>query len=331
MVKFLIIRLSSIGDIVLTTPVIRCLKTQLKEAEIHYLTKEQYTGILSSNPYVDRIWSYKNNMKELLLTLKAEKFDYIIDLHHNIRTFRIKNNLKVLSFSFDKLNFKKWLLVNFRINKLPNIHIVDRYLETLKLFDVTNDGNGLDYFFSGVSIEKKESLLSVLPDHYVALVIGAQHETKKAPPWKLAEICDKLDAPVLILGGKTDIVLAEKIMESVRLNRNVFNITGKFSLDESAIIVKNAEIVITHDTGLMHIAAAFKKKIISIWGNTIPEFGMYPYLPHPDSKIAEVNGLNCRPCSKIGHQTCPKKHFRCMVNQNSDEIVEWAKAMLNTK
>ena len=324
-VKFLVIRFSSIGDIVLTTPVIRCLKTQLKGAEIHYLTKEQYKGILVANPYIDRLWLYKNNMRELLQSLKSENFDYIIDLHHNIRTLRIKNSLKIVSFSFDKLNLQKWLIVNFKINRLPGVHIVDRYLDTLKLFDINNDGKGLDYF---LPIEDSY-VPDGIPGKYIALAIGAQHETKKAGPDLLADICDKIDFPVVILGGKEDSALAGAVSDRLRKNKKVFDFTGRISLNQSALLVKNAEMVITHDTGLMHIAAAFNKKIISLWGNTIPEFGMYPYLPDPESRIFEVKGLKCRPCSKIGHQKCPKKHFRCMKDQDSGKIAKWAKARLN--
>ena len=325
MVKFLIIRFSSIGDIVLTTPVIRCLKNQVDGAVIHYLTKEQYSGILMPNPHIDRLWLYKNNMRELILQLQNEKFDYIIDLHHNIRTQRIKNKLRTISFSFNKLNYLKWLLVNLKINKLPDIHIVDRYLNTLKVFDVKNDNKGLDYFIQKEKSDTIHPVLSEIPQKYIALVIGAQHETKKATSGKLAEICDKLNFPVVIIGGKDDCKLADAILSQINKNHNIWNTSGKLSLNQSALLVKNSLLVITHDTGLMHIAAAFKKKIISIWGNTIPEFGMYPYLPDPDSKIFEIKGLKCRPCSKIGYQSCPKTHFKCMKDQNSDEIAFWAK------
>jgi ADP-heptose:LPS heptosyltransferase len=311
-VKFLIIRFSSIGDIVLTTPVIRCLKKQVDGATVHYLTKELYSGLLETNPYIDRLWLYNDNMRELINQLKKEDFDYIIDLHHNIRTLRIKNKLRKTSFSFNKLNYKKWLLVNFKINKLPDIHIVDRYLNTLKFFKVQNDQKGLDYFLPEKKSELIDPVFASIPEKYIVMVIGAQHETKKATPEILAEICNQVHFPILIVGGKEDQSLAKLILKNILGKQLVIDTTGIFSINQAADLVKNAKLVITHDTGLMHIAAAFKKRIISIWGNTIPEFGMYPYLPDPDSKIFEVKGLKCRPCSKIGHQRCPKGHFKCM-------------------
>jgi len=204
---------------------------------------------------------------------------------------------------------------------LPQKHIVDRYMETLSLFDVQNDNKGLDYFLSEEDQKLSPEILRQIPERFITLAIGAQHFTKKAPPEKLAAICDKIHEPVVILGGTSD---ESEALEILRLSSHpaLINLCGKLSLNQSAFLVKRSELVITHDTGILHIAAAFKKRIISLWGNTIPEFGMYPYLPHPDSKIYEVKGLACRPCSKIGFQKCPKNHFRCMMDQDVEAISE---------
>jgi len=326
--KFLIIRFSSIGDIVLTTPVVRCLKNQVEGAEIHYLTKKQFSGVLSSNPYIDHLWLLEDKLSELNKLLAAENFDYIIDLHNNLRSLRVKLDLRKKAFSFNKINLKKWLIVNFKINILPNNHIVDRYLETLKFFNVKNDLKGLDYFLSVDNLDSIKKNLPNLPERYVAMVIGAQHETKKAKPESLADICNKIKIPIVILGGKDDKILAESIVTKILNPDRIVNAAGLLSLDQSALLVKNSELVITHDTGLMHIAAAFKKKIVSIWGNTIPEFGMYPYLSDSESRIFEVKNLKCRPCSKIGYQSCPKMHFKCMKNQNTTEIANYINSVI---
>ncbi len=332
MVKFLVIRFSSIGDIVLTTPVLRNLKQQVEGAEIHYLTKKQYATVVQANPYIDQVRVLDRNMPQLLEKLKYEHFDYIIDLHNNLRSRKVKQSLGMLAFSFKKLNWEKWLMVHFKINKLPDVHIVDRYMQTLSVFDVKNDGNGLDYF-----IPEGEEILKVdLPEEYrsgyIAFVIGAQHSTKKLPPEKIAEICGKLELPVILLGGPEDKAVAVTVVSKSRSFSDkskdlVYNSCGRFSINQSASLVKQASVVISHDTGLMHISAAFKKNLISIWGNTIPEFGMYPYLPNSDSKIFQVEGLKCRPCSKIGFSKCPKKHFDCMNKQDVDGIVELAKQL----
>ena len=157
--KILILRFSSIGDIVLTTPVPRTLKVQL-EAEVHYCTKAQYAGLLTNNPYVDRVHVLNDSLSELVQCLKAEQYHYVIDLHHNLRTFRIKRALRVKSFSFNKLNIEKWLMVNLKIDRLPNVHIVDRYMETVAPLGVKMDTLGLDYFIP----ERDEVERSWLPD-----------------------------------------------------------------------------------------------------------------------------------------------------------------------
>ncbi len=323
MVKFLIIRLSSIGDIVLTTPVVRNLKQQVQESEIHYLTKPQYVSILENNPNISKVHSYKPNDKEFLNELRNEVFDYVIDLHKNIRTHFFKNKLGILAFSFDKLNWEKWIMVNFKKNKLPDIHIVDRYLKSLAVFDVRNDQKGLDYF---VPIADEINLLSLpynLPYGYIAIAIGAQHFTKRIPNEKVIEICNNLQTPVILLGGKEDFENAQ-IIEAQVTTINVYNACGKYNLNQSASLVRQAKVVITGDTGLMHIAAAFKKRIISVWGNTIPEFGMSPYLADANSVIIQEKELSCRPCSKIGFKKCPQKHFKCMQNIDSKRVADFA-------
>lgn len=328
MVKFLIIRFSSIGDIVLTTPVIRCLKSQVEGAEVHFITKKAFASVLANNPYIDKLHILEESLNKTIRKLKEEQYDYIIDLHHNLRTLIIKNKLHILDFSFNKLNIEKWLMVNFKINKLPSVHIVDRYFETVKMFDVTNDQKGLDYFISPNDDIDIKLLPEPFQNGYVGLVIGAKHQTKKLPADKIISLINYMKLPVIILGGKEDIQEAEIIEKGT--NGLTYNACGKYNLGQSASLVKNAKIIIAHDTGLMHIAAAFKKIIISVWGNTIPEFGMYPYLPDSKSVIFEVKGLKCRPCSKIGYMKCPKKHFRCMTEQNEIEIASYTKQIWNS-
>lgn len=327
MVKFLVIRFSSIGDIVLTTPVVRCLKKQVEGAEVHYVTKKAFKPVLENNPNIDKLWLFDGDLKALARELSEESIDYIIDLHNNLRSNSLRRMLKIVSFPFHKINLEKWLIVNFNINRLPDKHIVDRYMETTKLFDVKNDGEGLDYFLSDKDRELPAEIQEVLPLKYVSLVIGAQHYTKKAPPEKLAEVCDRIKSPVILLGGPDDESEAREILNLTK-NKSVIDLCGKLSLNQSAFIVKKSEGVISHDTGLMHIAAAFKKKIISLWGNTIPEFGMFPYLPDPGSEIFEIKGLSCRPCSKIGFNKCPKKHFKCMREQDPDAIASAVNLLL---
>jgi ADP-heptose:LPS heptosyltransferase len=308
--KILIIRFSSIGDIVLTTPVIRCLKTQLPDVEIHYLTKRSFKGILEQNPNITKIHTIEKNVSEIISDLKNENFDLVVDLHNNIRSIQVKRALGKRSSSFKKLNFRKWLLVNFKINTMPSKHIVDRYLQTVKQLGVTNDNKGLDYFIAPSDEVNIASLPLSHQNGYIGFVIGAKHYTKQLPTEKIISICKKINQPIILLGGKEDIERAIKIEKEV--GSIIFNACGKFNLSQSASLVKQSTKIISHDTGLMHIAAAFKKEIISVWGNTVPEFGFTPYLPDERSRIVEVKDLPCRPCSKIGYSECPEDHFKCM-------------------
>ncbi|MDP1763288.1 MAG: glycosyltransferase family 9 protein [Sediminibacterium sp.] len=327
--KFLIIRFSSIGDIVLTSPVVRFLKQQVVGAEVHYLTKENYRGLVSANPYIDKVQVLGSSWDLMMHQLRYEDYDYIIDLHHNLRTLRIKRALRSAKHvSFNKLNIQKWLLTAFGINRLPAIHIVDRYLHTLKGLNVVNDGKGLDYFIPEKDkVQAKDLPLSHLFG-FIGIVIGAALNTKKLPVHKLQQLCAGIDYPVLLLGGPEDHTAGEQIAATDPVK--IYNACGKFSLHESADLVHRSKIIITHDTGLMHIAAACQKPIISVWGNTIPAFGMAPYYGDKSVKqyISEVTDLRCRPCSKIGYQKCPKGHFKCMEWQDMDKLGRMIKSLL---
>lgn len=323
--KILILRFSSIGDIVLTTPVVRCLKLQTA-ATIHYATKAQYSSILQSNPYIDKVFCLEKSLSALLILLKAERYDAIIDLHNNLRTWRIKRTLRIPHYTFDKINFKKWLLVNFKINFLPKVHIVDRYLQAAAPLGIENDGQGLDYF---IPAKDKIDLSTFFYSYnfntknapFISFVIGATHATKRLPIVKIIEICKKIPFFIVLLGGSAEAEEGKTI--AAQAGKHVLNLCGQTNLNQSAALVQQSAQVISHDTGLMHIAAAFQKKIISVWGNTIPAFGMYPYYKKGvnENTSIEVQPLACRPCSKIGYQKCPKQHFKCMQQLDIKSIV----------
>lgn len=318
--KILVVRFSSIGDIVLTTPVVRCLHLQLN-ADVHYLTKASFVSILDTNPYISKVWSIRSKVAEVREGLQAEKFDYVIDLHKNLRTLQLRLMLRSSFLAFQKLNVEKWLMTKLKINRLPKTHIVDRYLATVKPLGVNNDGQGLDYFIpqnAKVAIEDYRQN----GENIIAFAIGAAHATKRLPTDKIISICHKIiessPATIILLGGEEDAARGTTISQTI--NQKVINYCGKLSLSQSAAIIQQADIVITHDTGLMHIAAAFDKQIVSVWGNTTPDFGMYPYVDASKFAIVEVQRLPCRPCSKIGHNACPKGHFKCM-NQIDESLI----------
>lgn len=321
--KILVVRFSSIGDIVLTTPILRCIKAQLPGSEVHYITKATFEGILKPNPNIDKVYSIQKSISEVLPQLKAEKYDYIVDLQKNLRSLALRYKLGKPAGSFNKLNFRKYLYVRFKWNVMPAIHIVDRYFEALSKLGVTNDEKGLDFFIPESANVTYSSISNELEEAYHVLVIGAKHATKQIPVQLARDIILKSQLPIVLAGGPEDKEKGDAIAEG--LTHKVINACGKLSLLQSASLIEHANKVITADTGLMHIAAALHKKIIVVWGNTVPAFGMGPYLPNEPQKVfqSEVTDLSCRPCSKLGHKKCPQHHFDCMNKQDVGKIVQW--------
>ncbi len=323
--KVLVIRFSSIGDIVLTSPVLRCLKKQRPDCEVHFLTKAAYAPLVAHSPYVDQVHELHERLGPVIRVLRKEHFDLVIDLHHNARTLRVKTALGVRSRSFAKLNREKWLLVNLKMDRLPRIHIVDRYLETVAHLGVTNDGLGLDLFIPPGKEVGPEQLPAHFRQGYTAFCIGAGHMTKRLPVHKMIDLARQLVGPVLIVGAREDQEAAAAICTAV--GGRAYDATGKFDLLSSASLIRQARSVVAHDSGAMHMACAFGRPVVSVWGNTVPAFGMGPYMPqHPDrARISEVTGLDCRPCSKIGFDRCPLGHFHCMEWQDTAQIADWAR------
>jgi ADP-heptose:LPS heptosyltransferase len=321
--KFLIIRFSSIGDIVLTTPVVRSIKRQFPDSEVHYLTKGAYRDLLIHNPYIDRLHLLEGKLGDLLPELKALQFDFILDLHHNLRSWHVKASLRRPSASFSKNNLQKYLLTRLRQRKIRIPHIVERYGATLKLAGGSLDDGGLDLFLpDGLADEMAVRLRDngLDPDApLLAVALGAKHATKRWIPSYFVDLLNRLDRPVVLIGGGDTLAEANEIKEGIRVP--CFDGVGKFGLLESAALMKNCSEVLTHDSGFMHIAAAFSLQTYVLWGNTVPGLGMYPWKsPHLN---LEVEGLTCRPCSKIGYNECPKGHFKCM-RELSPEMVEAA-------
>ena len=318
--KILIIRFSSIGDIVLTTPIVRCIKKQFPQAEVHFLCKPPFANLMDNNPYIQKIHFFDKAETQLIASLQRENFDYLIDLQNNYRSRKLCRNLKRPSAHFPKLNIQKWLLVNLKINKLPALHVVDRYFTATQLLPVSveNDGQGLDFFLNSKDYEKINAC--TIPPPFVAVAMGSRHKTKQLPLPMLVKICKKINHPIVLLGGVSDTESANYLCSQV--DKSITNLCGKLSLRESAACINLSKVLLCGDTGLMHIAAALGKPLVSVWGNTVPAFGMYPYMPlHPDRyRIIENANLRCRPCSKLGFEKCPKKHFKCM-NEIDEELL----------
>ncbi len=325
--RVLVIRFSSIGDIVLTTPVVRALRQQIG-AEVHLVVKQAFAPIWAANPYVHAIHAMDRHLGELIPRLRALRFDYVADLHKNLRSLHLRLALRRPGRSFPKLSLHKWLATRWKWQILPDIHIVHRYFEAVRPLGLHYDGQGLDWFVPpGEALDARS--LGLEPCQYVAFAIGAAHATKQLPFGKMAAICRQLRRPVVLLGGAAEAGLGTRLAR--HSGSHVHNLCGKTTLHGSASLIAQAGALLTHDTGMMHIGAALRKPIVSVWGNTIPEFGMYPF--YPDKTAArwvaiERKELPCRPCSHIGYPRCPRAHFRCMEDLEASQIVAAVESLM---
>jgi len=316
--KILVVRFSSMGDIIYTTPVVRCLKQQLPDAEIHFLTKPAFKYIYDNNPHLDKLLLLQPKLADTIKEIQAEHYDYLIDLHSNLRTRIIKLRTGIKSSTYNKERIGKWLTLKFRFKLIKPTHLVDRYLKTVKFLGVKNDNLPIDYY-----IKNQYQLIDLLPashQKFVAFIIGATHFTKRMPNEKVISICRKINKPIVLLGGNDVKTNADEI--ATALGSQAYNACGVTTLDQSVFLVSQAQSIIGFDTGLTHIAEAFDKPIASIWGSTIPELlGVQPYKVK-QSLIAGVN-LSCRPCSKFGRESCPQGHFRCMKDIDEQKVVNF--------
>lgn len=327
MPKILVIRFSSIGDIVLASPVFRCIKKKLPDAQIHFVTKKSFQLVTASNPYIDQFFYLDNNLPSLIEELKKEEYDCVIDLHKNFRSYKIKKALKKKSYTIRKLSVEKFLLTKLNINVMPGIHITQRSLDTVAPLGIKDDGLGLDYFIPQKDVVPETEIPHSHLAGFIAVVIGASFNTKKLPIHKLQELCKKITFPIILLGGKEDAAAGEAIASID--NIKVYNACGKFNLNESADLIRQSTLVISHDTGLQYIACAFKKPVIALWGATTPALDVEPYygkvfMDAQQEPIYEniYLHLGCQPCSKYGSVTCPLEHFNCMEKQDINLIAE---------
>ena len=321
--NILIIRLSSLGDILLTTPFFRAIKTQFPNIKIDMLVREEYLDVIKLNPYLANKVLFKkhgNNDKELSEQLKNNGYELIIDLQNNIRSHKIVSSLNIKNLKFDKKSLDKFLLVNLKINKLkesPQIPI--RYTNTIR--NLKLDIQGLDLFTDkspNPEIVGKTDLIGFCP--------GARHFTKRWPKEYFIELGNKLAQngyDIVLFGGKIDNDICEELHKAIS---NSINLSNDDDLLQTATDMKLCTAVVCNDSGLMHTASAVGKKVVTIFGSTVKEFGFAPY--NCTNLILENNSLNCRPCSHIGRSDCPKKHFDCMNSIKPEFVFEQLSALI---
>ena len=303
--KILIIRLSSIGDILLTTPLIRSIKNKYPAIQLDFVVKEEYYELLHNNPHLANIYKYqKHSTDNLALNnlLHSNSYNHVIDLQNNHRSKEITKYLNAPILRFNKNNLNKFLLVQFKINRLKDLpQIPQRYAESV---GIELDSQGTDFFTEN----KPDSRLDTNVK-YVGLCPGAKHFTKRWPKEHFIELGKRLEAhgyKVLLFGGLEESEVCNEIANNLFSS---IKLCDK-SLLQSGTNMKMCKAIFTNDSGAMHLASAIRIPVIAFFGSTVEEFGFYPY-KSPSIEL-EVKNLSCRPCSHIGRKSCPKIHFKCM-------------------
>ncbi len=309
--KILVIRLSSIGDIVLTTPVIRRLSTAYPDAAIDYCIKPSFVSLVNASPYLNAVYTTDSP--------PDGHYDMVVDLQNNMRSRRLLKNMSCGTVCrYHKMNWKKLLLVRTGLNLFSAVDsVVERYMASIPWNGTNLDGIGCELWVSGDDRNFAASF-NTGEEFRLAVCFGANHLTKRYPAVRFASIIESLSRShrvrFFLLGGTEDIPHAEEIIAALSSGAasKVVNLAGKTSLNRSAAVLESCDAVLTNDTGLMHVASAFGKQLFVLFGSSVAEFGFLPY--NAPYSLFEVPDLSCRPCSHIGRDRCPKGHFRCMMD-----------------
>lgn len=334
--NILIIRLSSIGDVLLTTPLIRILNKKFPGSHIDFVIKKEFHELIAHHPALSEIYVFDkhadgNSLADIRKKVRLKKYDYIIDIHKNFRSYYLScfvNAGKIVRFR--KYLLKRWLLVNFKLNFYKHIiPVYQRYLDVLNLQD---DNKGLDIYIPRPITDRIERdwhhRLTGKQHMVIGVAPGASFDTKR---WHIEGykevvqyLSNTLNSTIILFGNHSDSAVTSQLGGD---NMNVFDCAGKLSLSETAAVMNYCTLVLTNDSGLMHMAAALKKKVVAIFGSTTEELGFFPYAK--EYRIIQNNSLNCRPCSHVGKTKCPKNHFKCMSELNADEVIREIRSMID--
>lgn len=333
--KTLVIRFSSIGDIVLAAPFLRVLRKRFPEGQIDFVTRSEYAELVRSNQNLNHTYAFDasggfDKLRDLKKVIRKERYDLIVDLHDSLRSKYLRSVLGAKRVVVDKRIFQRSMLVKFKKNIFrETIPVADRYIETVKELGIVNDGKGLELHIPDEVLFGVTGKLATLRlnrfEKVIGLCPGARHFTKRWPPERFARVgaafAMKMDAKILLFGGPADESICRQISWGINNEAGedrATSLAGQLGLLETAAAMQYCDLIVTNDTGLMHLAAAMHKKIIAIFGSTVKEFGFFPY--DPSAIVLEQRGLECRPCSHIGRAECPERHFKCMTEISPEQV-----------
>jgi heptosyltransferase-2 len=339
--KILFIRFSSLGDILLTFPFVSAIKKEYPLSKIFFLTKSEYAELFLINKDINTLLLFdkkNDSIWKLCETIKNEKFDYIFDLHNNLRSNLLLFFNKSKNCKLKKYSFQKWLLVKTKINCLKNLPLIrERYSDISKKFNLI-DNFKLKEFINNYTISLDKLHIDNIKDKLLFLqnyekIIGicpsARHQTKIFPENKLINVGKQLlngnKVCILLFGNENESQYCERLRHALSAN-HAYNLAGKNSIIETAAAMSLCNVIIANDTGLMHLTNLLHIPLIAIFGSTVEELGFYP--TGKNVFVIENRNLKCRPCSHIGLSSCPKKHFKCMNDINENIIIERATPFL---
>jgi len=321
--KILVIRFSAIGDIILTTPVIRALKKQYPNAEIHYLTKKRHVDLVKYNPYLNRVITFDpehTSLYSLIVQLRQQQYDWVIDLHKNLRSTMIRTFLSAKrTTTYTKGYWRRFLLIQFKYQSAkPYSHVIDKYFSRIKKYGVNNDQQGTEVFYPRELKEGIKKLFSLSGNEIVAICPGASYFTKRWTKDGFEEVGRALikeGKKVVCLGAESEKELCEGIAHAIGAR----SLAGKLNLLEAAYVLQSSSLAITNDSGLLHLAESQNTPVVAIFGSTVEELGFFSSLK--ESVIVQNKEINCRPCHGKGKNKCPKSHFNCMKKNDKKQVL----------
>jgi heptosyltransferase-2 len=312
--RILVVRFSSIGDVLLTTPLLRALARRHPEARIAFATKRELAPLISNNPHVAAVFALEphESVTQFAARARTWKPDYGLDLHGSLRSRALRVLVPARWSGYTKRKIARTLLIAAKVDLYGDpTPVAERYFQAARRLDVRPDGAAPEFHLSDRARERVaawlgERALDATP--LAAMAPGAAHATKRWPVASWTALAERIGAAGLrpiVLGGPADRGLAQQLASVAT------TAAGEFSLQDTGALLERARVLVSGDTGVMHMATAVGTPVVALFGPTVRHFGFFPYAA---PSVVLERPLDCRPCSAMGSARCPMGHHRCLVD-----------------